>query len=131
MTPRGCGHHVARGHADGLVFSRGPRPHWLAVPEPLPKARGYARRIVVLSDYFCVDDVALYWNLRAEHPLGQPFPLWLPYRHLPRDRYQRLVDQATRRLDNTELSPRQSDATLHVTSSVMERDVLERLASAS
>jgi hypothetical protein len=111
------------------LYSRGPSPRFLAPPDPLPESRGYARRIVVLSDYFCVEDIALYWNLRADHPFAQPFPLWLPYRHLPRDRYQRLVDQATRKLDGTNVAWSQSDATLHVTSAVMERDLLEELTS--
>ncbi len=86
------------------------------------ESRKHAARVVVLGDYPSVEDLALFWTLRAMRPGGHPFPLWLPYRHVCDDRAKDLIESASRELTKRR---RRSGGSLHITSASLGLDYLE------
>lgn len=86
------------------------------------ESRKHDAKVVVLGDYTSVDDLALFWSLRAMRPGGHPFPLWLPYRHVYDDRAKELIESASRELAGRR---RHSGGSLHITSASLSLDYLE------
>ncbi len=70
-----------------------------STPERPEPEEAHANRVVVTGDPRSVEDLALYWNLRAENPFADPFPLWVPLDLLDEAFGEQIVEEATRRMD--------------------------------
>lgn len=99
----------------GLAITGPSRPSQ-STPERPVSEDAFASRIVVTGDPRSVEDLALYWNLRAEHPFADPFPLWIPLGTLADDLGERIVEQATQLMDSQGREEPPWGATLQVLS---------------
>lgn len=86
------------------------------------ESREHDAKVVVLGDYSSVEDLALFWTLRAMKPGGHPFPLWLPYRNVYDDQAKELIESASRELTGRR---QRSGGSLHITSASLDLDYLE------
>lgn len=110
------------------LATRGPGWSGNPTPErPEPEA-AFANRVVVTGNPRSVEDLALYWNLRAENPFADPFPLWIPLDQLDSGLGEKVVEEATRQIDPKILADLPWRDTLQVLSCSVHRAYLaERL----
>lgn len=88
----------------------------------LSESRKHDGRVVVLGDYPDVENLALFWTLRGQKPSHNPFPIFLPDRHVYKDRAKDLIDSASGKLASQE---RGDVGRLHITSAVFPQEHME------
>jgi hypothetical protein len=91
-------------------------------PGLLSESRKYDGRVVVLGDYPDVENLALFWTLRGQKPDHNPFPIFLPDRHVYEDRVKHLIELASRKLARR---GRSDMGRLHITSAVFSLEYME------
>jgi hypothetical protein len=96
----------------------------LGSPESISKSRKYDSRIVVLGDYPDIEDLALFWTLRGQKPGHNPFPIFLPYRHIYDDcaKHLNLIESASHKLARRGWG---GGGRLHITSAVLGLEDME------
>ncbi len=93
-------------------------PGSLENPRSASESRKYAGRVIILGDYADVEDISLFWTLRGQRLGKQPFPIFLPYRHVNGDRAKQLIEVASAKLAGHK---RGSVGHLHITSAVFPK----------
>jgi hypothetical protein len=85
----------------------------------------YRAPLVVTGTQDSVEDFALYWNLRAEHPFADPFPLWLPLDLLEDGKGADVLERALGRANEGLVTPRVRRGSVRIVSASTGAEELE------
>jgi hypothetical protein len=110
--------------SSGVLWSGG------GTPERPEIGEGYANCVIVTGEPNSVSDLALYWDLRSDRVVADPFPLWVPLGVLDSAQGKSVVEQALEVMDLNVRREHPKGSQLYIVSASADSATLEaRLGS--